>query len=1072
VTAPQDLMVAVQLDRVQYEPLPPVTLTLTWTVLTPSGRCYSQVYQDPGLTSPVGGAVAQSADGRGTWTQADAGIPPLAPDREYWIAITNDPVGRRPISGGLPTLRTAPLLKSLNYQPGYLDICWEPPRFPPFNDYEVTLGTASGGWLLTKWMHSIGYPVVNSGDRALRLDMSDTPLTLIAGRLPFGLRPIYSAGTGVSVGPEVNTQTYLAPPVVKSAAFAGGGPADGLSYRVELLTPRDLTSNPKFQVAVAADGHPYGDPYFADSQTAGNVHTITIRVPPAPQQGGTRVWAGVAFTALIAMADQLKMSTGPAAARLPLFTTGPAVTAATYADRRLAVTIAQADDAAALVAVASVDGRAEVARAIVAGPTGSLQFETAPGEAYRVTAASLAGSVLGPPGPAVPMLTAAPVLVSASYDDGVLRVTWQPPAGGSSRITVPDRYRISALAGETVIAESTAGGTAGVLRAELPPSQVAVQVAGLLAAAEGPATPAVPLLTGRPAVTSAVADPVSGAIVISWSPVPAATGYRVQLYRDGLPSGAPADTGETRWTLEQSPAAGADMAVSVTAVRSVTADGQTVTVTGPASAAHRLPATRTTITAVAYDGANAAVSWQPSVAASGYTVTVLHGSTVISQATAPATSSSATAGVELTDSAGDYEVVVQVLSGSDAGPPAEPYPLLTPALFISADLPETSYPHVYPAVNPAVARRDIVAYLPQLGGSGPLTQPEIDKDPFRLEETHDAAFPYRLTIPADSKAWQFGPEPLRAEVQTAYAELLIAVEDAGGSAPGVTLLQDVIARLLPQTFQETLYYGWGLDLVKGTVDLRPGTILRVSSADYLYTGQAPNQPLLFGYLGGARSDIDVGSYRDGQGRWRVGYDLFAAQLVSSGVLEVTPPKTEPGKSAAGVADGADLLFDGLRQPFHRLFVPPKLLSPTGIGSTMTTENFALAAAASFKQLRTVANYPERNPVGYFRGRAIVTPCAQVMVNGVIETVPVGTTVGNVLDQAAARPGGAAAPLSGLRLCRSVGSAAVDGSSPPGRFVAGVVREVRFEWQKLPVYGPGFDALSLPLLPGDRLAFGS
>jgi hypothetical protein len=169
---------------------------------------------------------------------------------------------------------------------------------------------------------------------------------------------------------------------------------------------------------------------------------------------------------------------------------------------------------------------------------------------------------------------------------------------------------------------------------------------------------------------------------------------------------------------------------------------------------------------------------------------------------------------------------------------------------------------------------------------------------------------------------------------------------------------------------------------------------------------------------------------------------------------------------SGVADSADLFYPAFRTPFFRLFFPETLESSTSVGTITPESNFAIASASTYALLVKRVSFPTgSNTVAYFRGRAVTKLCIRVIVNGVEEVVPVGTTVGNILDRYGWRPPTTGLHITGLRLERALGAAVFD---PTVEYDAGRSFRVELVWNKLPVYGPGRDSLSLPLLHGDRL----
>lgn len=298
----------------------------------------------------------------------------------------------------------------------------------------------------------------------------------------------------------------------------------------------------------------------------------------------------------------------------------------------------------------------------------------------------------------------------------------------------------------------------------------------------------------------------------------------------------------------------------------------------------------------------------------------------------------------------------------------------------------------------------------------------------------------------------------------------MAVETNNAVPWGISVLQQAISRAMPQTFEETLYYAYGLDLPNRCADLRPGMVLRVIMNDYIDVGRT-TQTWINGYIGGAILDNDISSYLSPglppARQWTVGFDALFAQLTASGAVSVQAPQSSPSnQTEAGLADASDLFYGEFRQPFYRLFFPQNLTPPTGLGTAFTPSNFVLAAASSYASLVTTVNYPTAtNAVAYFRGRAIVKLCIRLFVNGVEEIVPIGTTVGNILERYAQQIPSAGIAFYGVHLERALGLAI---SQPNVPVAVGASYRVRLDWNHLKVYGPARDALSLPLLHGDRL----
>jgi hypothetical protein len=426
--------------------------------------------------------------------------------------------------------------------------------------------------------------------------------------------------------------------------------------------------------------------------------------------------------------------------------------------------------------------------------------------------------------------------------------------------------------------------------------------------------------------------------------------------------------------------------------------------------------------------------------------------------------------VRLPDTTSAWQLAVQPLLGASSGPAAR-VPLFTPGLYLRAD----GQPRLFRAATPALQPQPLSAYLPQIGPLSGLPLPDTPSDaPLRIVANDDpasrASFPYRLAI--DGAALDFsGGEPIRAAVWGA-SETLLARAEANGATPwGIVQLQQAISRLLPQTFAETLLYAYGLSPTTGTADLRPGMVLRVAAGDFEL--MPSNRPPAWaqGYAGGAVADYEIADYLDATPRpadapWLLGFDAYLSWLCANGALTVPPPQLD-STLQSGAADAADLYWPLFRQPFYRLFTPVELQSATPPAVAQTRQQFTLAAAATHRLISGAG--PVSSPgvaVAYFRGRAVVRLLIGVVVDGETRLVPIGTTVGNLLDRLARRPPRATTALRGLALERGNGPVVLD----PSRYAAGDGLPVALAYGGLATFDRR-DALSLPLLHGDRLTLG-
>ncbi|MBL8297659.1 MAG: fibronectin type III domain-containing protein [Rhodanobacteraceae bacterium] len=680
------------------------------------------------------------------------------------------------------------------------------------------------------------------------------------------------------------------------------------------------------------------------------------------------------------------------------------------------------------------------------------------------------------------VLAAQPVLKALRYDGRSVEAEWSAVAPGS--IPGQSGYALAVVSAGNIVASVIVNGSAA--RIAVPDGTLAPQVELALAGpgSTGLATAPVNLLAQAPGSIQAATDAVTGEMSLSWTAVEGASNYRITR-TDGSTI---ADTAQTQYTFATPLAANVPLSIVITP----TATSGGVALTGPASLPFALPTAAGAIETVDYSVASLSLRWSLVPGASAYRISLLQrdATTPVQQVVTPDDATSYTFVPAITDFSAEYHVVVQALFGSNSGLPSSAAPLFTAGWYPSRAAATTYAPFLYPAeqlattmsANLGSSGGDLTLYLPDIGAGTPLSGLPVERGPFKLDLSGDSdhGYPYKLVLSGsgDGNVWAFLPAPIRAPLAAHYVDFLKALEVAHVVPSGTVTVQQAIARYMPQTFQETLYYSYGLafpdpaaGITYGYADLRPGMVLRVVFNDYMAVGGSSTQQWLNGYVGGAQIDYDVASYLSNSG-WSLGFDAFIAQLVANGALSVTAPPTHPSlQLEGGSAEAADLFYPDFREPFYRLFFPTSLVSPSGTGTSQTAPNFVLAAAPSFTALSSSGNVPAPGAaLAYFRGRAVVKLCIRVTINGNETVVPVGTTVANVLERYSRQPPIVGRELRGVQLQRALAPAVLAAEALPAQAALSVAQSypVQLGWQTLPIYAPGWSALALPLLHGDRL----
>jgi hypothetical protein len=693
-----------------------------------------------------------------------------------------------------------------------------------------------------------------------------------------------------------------------------------------------------------------------------------------------------------------------------------------------------------------------------------------PEPAVSVTVAAATGPSTGPASAPVDVVLDAPSISSAAFGGETATVAW-------SAVTQPaavDGYRLELRSGETTVASVTVSGTEGTVAVPAGGGPFSVRVLALAPSSTGRPSASVGLLAGTPQVLS-VKTPPADDPTLTWTEVDGASGYMLVVTLDGEAQ-PPVSVPGTTYKLQHPLTPSQDVAVAVAATGSASG----AALSGPYGPRFRLPSAVPPITSVDFYGTQVVVGWERVVeGSSSYHAAVLvPPSTVISEVDADPSAGSALLPFPVGSPSGDYAVSLQAQFGPSTGPTGTTAPLVEEALYVGAP---SGVPVVFRAGSLPLAPAAATVYLPSIGPlvNLPFSGSAAPSPPFVVAANDDAGtkarYPYTLTIANGALAFTTS-DAIRADVQKAYGELLAAASTNKATPWGIWVLQQAIARVMPQTFAETLFYAYGLLPTGQSADLRPGMILRVAYA--AFDTPATKPPVWStGYAGAAAVDYELGDYFDSGGRtWLVGFDAFVAWLASNSIVTVpdpqtmAPPPSGPAYSESGAAEAADLFFPDFRQPFYRLFFPSSLQPTTPPAQQLTAQQFTIAAAGTWPVISSAKAWPSQGvKVAYFRGRAVVKLAIRVVVNGVEEVVPIGTTVGNVLDRLGRRPPSTSVGLRGVTLERSLGPAVFDPSVP---YDAGGGYRVRLDWDPLLVVGAPYDATSLPLLHGDRLTVGT
>ncbi len=663
----------------------------------------------------------------------------------------------------------------------------------------------------------------------------------------------------------------------------------------------------------------------------------------------------------------------------------------------------------------------------------------------------------------VPILTQTAATTLLTLDADRLSIGWSYASNAEDATRLATRIELVAPDGLVVYATNSAsnGGVFSIPRIE---GLFDIRLTPLAQSGTGPST-TIPAPIAQVQSLSIVTDAIACTSALTWAPL-ANVSFELRWRPDQNAISLPAGTTSINLTSDQQ-----NDAQLAPSIRAVTTIGS-IQARGPAVTVSAMPPTSSDVECD-FDGTTLSAAWTPVLGATGYRLTVHQNDQT--QSGWPIDVSAATLtwqGDFAPSSAGDYQLAVQALLGNTQSLPQSTH-LFAGGWFIGSATSGAATGYNYPASTMAAtaqttngpAGEDIELWLPPICATSiPLN---VDVPPFLLENNPNGgnAFPYRLTIAAGSAAWQFDGSSIRTALQLSYQNFLIAAENAKVSAYGIAVLQDAIARHMPQTFAESLYYAYGFTVPNATLpvkqtryEVRPGMVLSVSSASYQRPAASGSDPLVNGYALTAVTHFDVQVYAGAN--FLPGIDSFISQLAALGAITVNPP-TQKGAGSAGIAAAADVYYSQFAQSFWSVLVPKALQSASDVESSQWVQQFVLASSASYSDLVNTVTPPGATPAVYFRGRSVLTPGLRISVNGSERIVSVGTTVGNVLTSIGRRPGAAAQPTT-VQLLRGSGAAR------RGDALSVSAQAVRFDWRGIGSWGLAQDSFDLPLLPGDAI----
>lgn len=333
----------------------------------------------------------------------------------------------------------------------------------------------------------------------------------------------------------------------------------------------------------------------------------------------------------------------------------------------------------------------------------------------------------------------------------------------------------------------------------------------------------------------------------------------------------------------------------------------------------------------------------------------------------------------------DLEASVRPCYGSFTGRPSEKKILFEPGIFTAGGEIGTVGAG---AASPEGDADYTLLFRQELFLARP--QNDISSDGFCLHKSEEGKTEYKLTADRPKDGYE--------EKYRAFLKLL---SDNKITAEGMFLLTDSLARLMPISFDKLLYYACDFDGDGRSVGLRPGMVLKVETEHY----QPPypdTKQYLPGYIASGQFDYEIGS-RGSKELWKTCFH----PMLEGMKLKIRTYGKEKGALEYQNGSGGilDLTADAAsHQAFYRLEYPVQMADSQEVGSSYGPANACLYGYDKYTELTADMNHSkmtgtgQKLPAFYFRGRAAVTVCIHVWINGEEHETALGTTLRQLMQR--------------------------------------------------------------------------
>lgn len=233
-----------------------------------------------------------------------------------------------------------------------------------------------------------------------------------------------------------------------------------------------------------------------------------------------------------------------------------------------------------------------------------------------------------------------------------------------------------------------------------------------------------------------------------------------------------------------------------------------------------------------------------------------------------------------------------------------------------------------------------------------------------------------------------------------FQEFLTGIRDVI-TPYGFYLCTEALSRMAYQKVPDTVYFSCGYEGKNRICDLRPGYVLEVQTEIYM-PQENPDMDNSAGFVTSFQEEYPVSFPMEEGGKF-LEFNSFL-----EGYADFMDNSSRSDDTNVIYTGGLrDFLTPRARQPFYRIVYPSTLPDSGQAEITYPSENIILLAAGSYGEIQEATDAILEDPssvnhlnipVMLFRGRSTLWSAIHIILNGETRKMPVGITLGKVLQK--------------------------------------------------------------------------